>query len=427
MERLIKLLAENKEINDYRISEEKIHSYQLFFVKKRLETNRVSDSDKIEVTVYVDVDKFRGSGSFIYNESDSDNDVIENINEAVFNAKLALNPFYELPKAQNQPIELKSNFADRPFKDIAEDVAKAIFANDMDDTLYSAATEIFINRAEKRIINSQGLDNTEVRYYGEVELIPSYDTEEKEVEIYHMMRFSNFDFDAIKNEAAEVLKIVKDRYNAIDLPKGLEGTNIIIDSDDVGDVFEYFAEDLLYSSKFTQTNLCELEGNAQGENIKGSVLTLSMLPYYKGASASRSIDADGISLRECNIINNGVAKARWGDNATAYFIGEKNPTGKLPIIKVEPGNMSFKDMAKKPYIRCVRFSNMQMDRLSGLVGGEVRLGYYFDGKKEIPVTGFTFTGNLHELKGLMEYSKEEVTYSNYHGPKYILLPKTNII
>jgi len=70
---------------------------------------------------------------------------------------------------------------------------------------------------------------------------------------------------------------------------------------------------------------------------------------------------------------------------------------------------------------------MQMDRLSGLVGGEVRLGYYFDGEKEIPVTGFTFTGNLHELKGLMEYSKEEVTYARYHGPKYILLPKTKIV
>ena len=296
MERLIKLLANNKSINDYRISEEKIHSYQLFFVKKRLETNRVSDSDKIEVTVYVDVDKYRGAGSFIFHESDSDEEVIENMNEAVFNAKLALNPYYELPKAQEQPIELKSNFADRPFKDIAEDVAKAIFSNEMDDTLYSAATEIFINRAEKRIINSQGLDNKEVRYYGEVELIPSYDTKEKEVEIYHMMRFSNFDFEAIKNEAKEVLTIVKDRYNAIDLPKGLNGTNIIIDGYEVADVFEYFNEDLLYSSKFTQTNLCELDNNIQGE-IKGSTLTLTMMPYYKGASASRSMST--IANRQC--------------------------------------------------------------------------------------------------------------------------------
>ena len=427
MKRLLRLLSENKDINDYRISEEDVHSYQLFFVKKHLETNRVSDSSKITVTVYVDSNGMRGHGDFQYNESQSDDEVIENIKEAVFNAKLALNPHYELPKAQDAPLKLESNLADRDFSEIAEDVAKAVFSNDMDDILYSAATEIFLNRVEKHITNSQGLDNREVRYYGEIELIPSYDTKEKEVEIYHMVRFSNFDFDEIKNEVKEVLNIVKDRYNAIDLPKGLDGTNIIIDGEEVGDVFEYFTEDLDYMSKFTHTNLFELDNSAQGEEVKGTPLTLTMLPYYKGASGSRSIDADGISLKECNIIKDGIAKSRWGDNTSAYFIGEKNPTGDLPIVKVEKGDVSFKDMAKKPYIRCVRFSSMQMDRLSGLVGGEVRLGYYFDGEKEIPVTGFTFTGNLHELKGLMQYSKEEVTYSRYHGPKYLLLPKTQII
>ena len=427
MERLIKLLTENKEVNDYRISEENIHSYQLFFVKKHLETNRVADSSKVKVTVYVDVNEFRGNGDFFYSESMSDDDIKEEIKEAVFNAKLALNPHYELPKVQDTPVPLPSNLADKDLSEIAEDVAKAIFSNEMNDTCYSAATEIFLNRVERHIVNSQGLDNKELRYSGEVELIPTYDTKEKEVEIYHMMRFSNFDFDAIKNEVKEVLNIVKDRYNAIDLPKGLDGTNIIIDGDEVGEVFEYFTEDLDYMSKFTQSNLCELGKSAQGDNVTGTPLTLSLVPFYKGASRSRSIDDDGISLKECTIIENGIAKSRWGDNASAYFIGEKHPTGDLPIVKVNKGDMSFKEMAKKPYIRCVRFSSMQMDRLSGLVGGEVRLGYYFDGEKEIPVTGFTFTGNLHELKGTMRYSEEEVTYSSYHGPKYLLLPNTKII
>ena len=428
MERLLKFIKANPDIADYRISEEKVHSYQLFFVKNKLETNRLSDSSKIKVTVYVDMQKqARGSGDFEYADYQSDEEVGENIKEAVFNAKLALNPYYELPKKQDKPIELESNFKDRDFAEIAEDVAKAVFSNEMDDVLYSAATEIFINRVERHIINSQGLDNSEVRYYGEIELIPTYDGKDKEVEIYHMMRFSNFDFDEIKNGVKEVLDIVKDRYRAIDLPKGLDGINIIIDGEEVGEVFYYFAEDLGYYTKFTQSNLCELEKSIQGDNVQGSLLSLSMVPYWKGASRSKSIDDDGISLKECQIVEKGVAKKRWGNNAFGYITGEKNPTGNLPIIKVEPGQKSFAEMAQKPYIRCVRFSAMQMDRLSGLVGGEVRLGYYFDGQKEIPVTGFTFTGNLHELKGLMEYSKEEVTYSDYHGPKYILLPKTKIV
>lgn len=427
MERLLKLLANNKEVNDYRVTEENKHSYQLFFVKKHLETNRLVDSTKIEVTVYVDADGQRGNGKFTYNEVDSDEDVIANIKEAVFNAKLALNPYFELPKAQDKPIELESNLRDRDFKDIAEDVAKAVFANEMDDVLYSAATEIFLNRVETKIINSQGLKNEEVRYFGEIELIPSYDTKEKEVEVYHMMRFANFDFDEIKGEVGEVLKVVKDRYNAIDLPKNLGDINIIIDGNEVGEVFDYFSDDLHYGTKFVKCSLFELNGSVQGNEVKGTPLTMSMAPYYKGAARSRSMDDDGITLKERKIIENGKAISRWGNNTYAYFIKEKNPTGELPIIVVGKGDTPYKEMTKKPYIRCVRFSAMQMDRLSGLVGGEVRLGYYFDGEKEIPVTGFTFTGNMHELKGLMQYSEEEVTYDYYHGPKYILLPKTQIV
>ena len=427
MERLLKFLVDNKEVNDYRITEQNTHSYQLFFVKKHLETNRLVDSSKIEVTVYVDVNGMRGNGKFSYDEADTDEEIIANIKEAVFNAKLALNPYFELPKAQDKPIELDSNLKDRDFKDIAEDVAKAVFANDMNDVLYSAATEIFLNRVETKIINSQGLKNKEVRYFGEIELIPSYDTKDKEVEVYHMMRFANYDFDEIKNEVGNTLKMVVDRYNAIDLPKGLEGINIIVDGNEVAEVFGYFSEDLNYHAKFTKSNLSELQGSVQGEHVKGTPLTMSMSPYYKGAAHSRSIDVDGITLKEHKIIEDGKAISRWGNNTFAYFIGEKNPTGDLPIIVVNKGDTPFKDMARKPYIRCVRFSAMQMDRLSGLVGGEVRLGYYFDGEKEIPVTGFTFTGNMHELKGMMLLSEEEITYDNYHGPKYILLPKTQLI
>ena len=427
MERLINLLKANKDVADYRITITNTHQYQLFFVKDKLETNRVCDESKIAVVVYCDAEGARGFGEFDYADFNSDEEVINNINEAVFNAKLALNPYYELPKAQEKPMELQSNLKDRPFAEIAEDVAKAIFANKMDDVLYSAATEIFLYKVDTRIINSQGLDNKETRYYGEIESIPTCDTPDKEVEIYHMIRFSNFDFDEIKNGVKEVLDIVRDRHNAIDLPKGLDGINIIIDGEEVGDVFDYFTEDLNYQSKFMKTNLSELDTNIQGENVSGSALNMSMVPYFKGAARSRAIDDDGITLKDCELVKDGIAKNRWGGNAEGFMIGVKNPTGKLPICKVEKGTKSFKEMAKKPYIRCVRFSAMQMDRLSGLVGGEVRLGYYFDGKKEIPVTGFTFTGNLHELKGMMEYSSEEATYAWYHGPKYILLPKTNII
>ena len=88
---------------------------------------------------------------------------------------------------------------------------------------------------------------------------------------------------------------------------------------------------------------------------------------------------------------------------------------------VGEGSKEFKDFKKKKYVRCSRFSNMQLDPNTGFFGGEVRLGFYFDGKKEIPVTGFSISGNINELKKELYLSKEMATLPNYQGPKYILI------
>ena len=84
-------------------------------------------------------------------------------------------------------------------------------------------------------------------------------------------------------------------------------------------------------------------------------------------------------------------------------------------------------MKDEPYIRCVRFSGMQLDPHSGYIGGEVRLAFYYDGEKEIPVTGFSIAGNMHELKGDFVYSKETQTISKFHGPKYLEIKGMNIL
>ncbi len=255
MRKLINLLKNTQEVSEYKITESKTHSYQLFFVKDKLETNRVSDSVLTEVTVYVDVEGMRGSASFKYSDYMGKKEVNDLIKEAIFNAKLALNPFYEIPGVQSKPKALKSNMKGKDLKDIAEEVAHAVFENKMDDVNYSSATEIFINKVNKTIVNSKGLKVSQEKYYGEIELIPTYDTKDNEVEVYHMIKFSDFDYDGIKNEVAEVLKMAKDRHDAIDLPKNVKNVNIIIDGSECGEVFDYFVEDLNYSCKWHSSGI----------------------------------------------------------------------------------------------------------------------------------------------------------------------------
>lgn len=424
MERLLEILNTSKEINGYKVVTIKKHQYQLFFVQDKVETNRVVDSTIYKVFVYVDVESKRGMGSFTYAPYDDDKEAHKKLDEAIFNAKLALNPYYDLPSpSQEKPIELKSNLSEREFSDIAYDIARAIFKADMSEKCYSSATEIFLTKTETRVINSLGLDVNETKYEGEIELIPTYETNEKEVEVYHLIQFLEFDSDKITNEVNEVLNLVKARHNAIELPKGLN-IPVIIDGGEVGQFFEYFLEDTAYQVKYTKNNLYELNQDIQ-KNGNGSKLNLTLSPYAKGVYSSSAIDLDGIVLKDTQIINNGIISSRHGSNQYGQYLKEE-PTGVLPVLVVSGGQTPIEEMKTKPYLRCVRFSALQIDRISGYYGGEVRLGFYFDGEKEIPVTGFTISCNLHDVVGDVVYSKELDTYENYFGPKYLYIPKMSI-
>jgi predicted Zn-dependent protease len=166
-------------------------------------------------------------------------------------------------------------------------------------------------------------------------------------------------------------------------------------------------------------NLYNLGDNVQGKNVTGDKLNLKVVPYYENAMNSSPVDDDGVVLKEVELIKDGIATNLFGSYKFGYYLGIKEPTGSLPVVVVKEGTKSFEEMKKSPYIRCVRFSSFQLDPYSGLFGGEVRLGFYFDGKKEVPVTGFSITGNFNELKSKFVYSSDTVTLPNYHGPKYI--------
>ena len=127
MERLINLLKENKQVNDYKIIINSKESYQLFFVQDKLETNRLTDSTAYVVTVYVDVDGKRGSGNFDFANYLSDDEVRKLIDEAIFNAKLALNPYFELPApTDDEPVVLKSNISEIGLAETAEKATEEV-------------------------------------------------------------------------------------------------------------------------------------------------------------------------------------------------------------------------------------------------------------------------------------------------------------
>ena len=62
-----------------------------------------------------------------------------------------------------------------------------------------------------------------------------------------------------------------------------------------------------------------------------------------------------------------------------------------------------------------------MDEITGDFGGEVRLGIYFDGEKEIPVSGGSVNGNIKDVQGSMQLSREMQTLNRFCGPQAVKL------
>ncbi len=423
IELLKDILSETKEVSAWNINFTTNRSSELFYVGKKLETNRATDTQSIEVSIYVDREEQRGASTFSVYPYMTKEDIKEKILENVYAAGFALNPYYDLPQPTEDVVpESKSNIRERALKDVAADVAGAIFKADAYEDGYLSATEIFIKETTKRILNSNGVDLKSTSYGGSAELIPSWEKNGEEVEIYHMIHFESLDLQDITEKVDAQLKIAAARFAAKPLAEVCDITKplkVIIQDEDAWQVFFYFSDDLNYVTKYQKSNRFELGDFVQGENSTGTPLTLYRKPYVRNAFRSSYFDEDGVFLKETPLVENGIAVGRFGANRFGQYLGEVSPSGRVPILCVKEGTKTFEEMAKEPYIRCAVFSGIQVERNSGYFGGEVRLGYYFDGEKEIPVTGFSVSGDMNQSRGTMIYSKEVITTSAYHGPKYL--------
>lgn len=427
LQRVMNELKKNAQVSDWLIRLTDTNTSELFYVGKNLEVNRAASVKETEVTIYTDTEKegvkLRGSATFNAYEYMDEKQLKEKIDENVYSASFAMNPWYPVASPEEKKIPASSsNIASMALKDAAEIVSDAIFDADHYDHGYLSATEIFLTCSKKQIVNSKGVDVTAVSYSGSVELIPSWKEQEEDVEIYHMMRFESLDKETITKKAEEQLALVKARYEAKKLSEIMdlkEGVKVILQDREAGRMFRYFASDLTYASKYTHSNKFELGDNVQGSHVTGTKLNLTMASYVKGALASAAFDSDGVILKDTELVRDGIAMNRYGSCRMGYYVGEEMPSGDLPILVVGAGDKTFGEMSKEKYLRCVTFSGLQVEPNSGYFGGEVRLGFYFDGEKEIPVTGFSISGNFKDAAGSMVYSKETETYDSYQGPKYL--------
>lgn len=411
MKTLMEKLQNHPQLSGYKVNVQNKESFELFFVKGKLETVRSTDTCDQTVTVYADHDGCKGDAMFCVYASTTDEELDELIEKAAAKALLISNENYELPRKEEGEYAVESNFRDYAPVELATTIAQTVFAANTVEHGSLNSVEIFINKYHDTVMNSNGLHKTQIRYDAMVEAIPTYNGERESVELYEQYNFSSLDVDVLRAEIAEKMEEVQARYEAVKPDFQLEG-DVILHKLELENLFTSIAGNLNYAAVYGHTNVFQ-KGDAVQADLTGDPITIAMEGQTHGSVASRNFDGDGLTLRDTVVVEKGKAVSYYGANRFGQYLGE-NPTGNLGCCHVAPGSLEEADL--KTGLEVVSMSGLQVDFYNDYVGGEVRLAYYYKDGKKIPVTGVSITGKLRDVLNHIRLSKEEAIHDSYVGP-----------
>lgn len=419
----IKSILEDEDVNEYKIIETRTSSEELFLIKKDVDMTRSKDVQHFEVTVYKDFEqnglKYRGSSSFNVEPTMIEDEIKKLVKDNIFAAGFVKNEYYNIPKIDNDKLEnVDSKFAQDELSNWMPKLIEALYKNDNKEKGGINSAEIFLNKNYKRIITSYGVDSSYEKYDGMIEFITTW-KEEEEVELYKMLTFSDYDPEWISSSVRDMIFLAKERASAKETVESGK-YKVILRGTPVKEVLSYYVDNSRAANVYNKISTFELEQLIQGKEVKGDLINLTLDPSIRNSIYSVPIDDDGIALHKVSIIENGKLKKYHGDLRHSYYLNTE-VTGDIGNFVIEPGSKSIEDMKKEPYVELVAFSDFQMDSTTGDFGGEIRLGWYFDGKRTIPITGGSLNANIGSLHDNIFLSKEIQSENGFVGPKAIEL------
>jgi PmbA protein len=429
LDRIKNVLMNHKNISGYKICETRTEANELFFIKKKVDMDRAKSVLQYKVTVYIDYEenetRYLGASSTSIYPTMSDAEIEEVITEAAFAAKFVKNPYYPLAKAVPcyKPMK-ESNFSKESLPYWMNEITKAVYKNDIYEKGGINSCEIFLNKVDMRIVNSEGVDAHSVEYKGMIEFITTWKEEGEEIELYRCLNCSEFSAEKIAEEVEGMITICKEKAIAKSTPT-VGKCPVILTREAVRDLFSYYYSKSHASSVYNETSTWKLGEKIQGAEVKGDLITMTLDPYMDNSVYSRAFDEDGYPLEAVTILEKGILQRYAADTRYAYYLNV-TPTGTINNIIVNGGRYTTADLRKGTYLEVAAFSDFYVDKMTGDFCGEIRLAWVFDGKESRPVTGGSITGNINELQEELYFSQELQKDNNFEGPEIVKLMNVTV-
>lgn len=402
IERLKRIISEVG-ISDYLIREVQTERVELYYVRRELDTSRSVCTQDLSVCVYRSYrdgeECYRGSCDVIVYSSMSDSEIESRLREGYAAALHVRAREYPHAPAVSDVREDEQYDLLR----IAEGYAGAMLSADTVEDSFINSAEIFTEHTYTRIISPFGVDVGYPSLQTSGELVVQCKGEE-DAELFDYFRYEGECYDLLAQRTQQKLTQVRDRARALrDI--SVEGVDLVLEGECVRELLGYAM--FLSSAKNIHTGYSSAK---VGEVLRGIYPSLTLIPTVP-------YSREGIPMIERALVRDGRMLGAIGDMRFASYIGAE-PTGEYTRLGAESGTASTEQLFSSPCLHVVAFSDFQFDELDGYFGGEVRLGYYYDGECVRAVTGVSVSGNFREA-GRVEYSAERYSDYTYDGPRYV--------
>lgn len=418
-DKIIDLLKESS-ADAWSVTDTVTEAWEFYFIKHRLDQNRVRDVEHINVKVYKKLDdgKFLGSASQEIAPTATVEEAKKIIDDLCERATFVRNPYFELNKKQ-VAVENKEYDPGKMAREFIEAMQQIPETSGEDINSY----EIFAESNKRRFVNSEGIDVTITYPNSMVEVVVNARNDDHEIELYRMYKAGTCDKENLVKEISDTLKFGKDRLVTQPTPANSKAT-VIFSTEDTCQLFSWAAQRLHAGNVYSRQSDWEI-GKEILQDVKGDKITMKACRELPNSSRNLAIDSEGAEVHDMYLIKENVPVNFWGECQYCHYLGIKD-SYIVGNFAVEGGSSSEAELRSGDYIEPVEFSDFAVDGITGDIAGEIRLAYLHEGDKVTVVSGGSVSGNLGELMKNAKFSKELKQYNNQLAPAVVKLENVTV-
>ena len=423
LETIVKLLKESG-VTAWELNDVKTEGWEFYFIRHELDQNRAKNVEHITIKVYQSIEngKFMGSASAELAPTADEDEARRLIADLAYRATLVKNRPYSLnPLTEAHRETIHS--APVNVKKIARDFIEVMQQLPETATEDVNSYEIFASAKTRRFLNSEGIDVEESYPSSMIEVVVNARKDGHEIELYRNYESGTCDAEGLKRDLLRTMQYGKDRLRTTPTPQ-LGSADVLFTTSDATSIYDYFASCLSAQMVYRRMSDWEL-GKPIAEDISGDKVTVTLVRELENSSMNRGFDAEGAPISDTVILRESVPAKYFGNRMFASYLGLENTFMPTNIL-VEGGTHTEEELRSGKYLEVVEFSDFQVDAMTGDIFGEIRLAYWHDGEKTVPVSGGSLSGSMHDFVKDMRLSRETTQFNNYRIPALTLLKNVTV-